>query len=135
MHSSCCPWGSTLGATTCSPSTCSATFRISESGDTKRVHMGGVQGPLLQPSPIALLGSAFYTLFSAWWLCCGVCAPTGTGPILVLGHYSSLDVPFIPHSETVYSRGSSWLLSLSSQFSGKIPLPTFLVWKHSCSVE
>ena len=43
----------------------------------------GAQGPLLQPSQLAVLRSAFSDFFSSWRLCCGAGAPAERDPTLV----------------------------------------------------
>ena len=93
MHPSSCLWGSTLGATASSPlETCSTTFRISASGDLKRVHTEGCLGADLAISnsdPQEWLWCSFLCMVATLW----TCVPTGTGPIPISGQCSSLGLP------------------------------------------
>ena len=136
IHSSCHQWRSTLGATMHSPRRLAWLSLLSLCLWTlKGPKWRGVQGPLFQPSLLAVLGSTFSVLFSSWRLHCGAGTLSERDPIPVCRWYSSPGVLILAHWEKVDPWGSSQQLCWNGWSSGQIPLPTPQIWWNSHTGE
>ena len=131
MHSSCCLWGSMLGTTTHFP--CRPVLQPSGSLNPKRVCTEGCSGAnsaISKCNPWEHLQCSLLHMAAILW------SMYSKRNRLHSWFWAVLQPKFSLHNsfKNSWLWKSSWLPSLSSQSSGKIPLPVLLVWKNSHSV-